>query len=199
MVIAGIVWNPPTSHAWAARVYVNSDEACRHGRKEFGLPSQVATFSKSIKAMSMRPRRKGDSFLTTTDDGNMDIHVAEINSPVAIGLYDIPVLKMNPLKWMGMGIKMSLPSFSGYTEHKPQLLKYCCQIECRVKPRSPASVLLLLDRKHSSESQNTELKESSTKSDAGTSVMLSKPILALEFNCLKMQVEPPVVVSKKDG
>lgn len=27
------------------------------------------------------------------------------------------------------------------------------------------------------------------------SVMLSKPILALEFSCLKMQVEAPVVVS----
>lgn len=27
------------------------------------------------------------------------------------------------------------------------------------------------------------------------SVMLSKPILALEFNCLKMQVEAPTVVS----
>ncbi|KAJ0677620.1 putative acetoacetate decarboxylase domain superfamily, protein NEOXANTHIN-DEFICIENT 1 [Helianthus annuus] len=33
VVIAGIVWNPPTSHAWAARVYVNSEEACKHGRK----------------------------------------------------------------------------------------------------------------------------------------------------------------------
>ncbi|KAI3672358.1 hypothetical protein L6452_38441 [Arctium lappa] len=151
-----------------------------HPFQEFGLPSQVATFSKSIKAMSTRPRRKSDGFLTTTDVGNMDIHVAEINGPVAIGLYDILVLRMNPLKWMGMGIKMSLPSF-------------------RVKPTLPARVLLLLDRKHSSESQNTELKESSAKSDAGTSVMLSKPILALEFNCLKIQVEPLVVVSKKHG
>ncbi|KAG5521742.1 hypothetical protein RHGRI_034085 [Rhododendron griersonianum] len=33
VVIAGIVWNPPTSCAWAARVLVNSDEACVHGRK----------------------------------------------------------------------------------------------------------------------------------------------------------------------
>jgi len=33
VVIAGIVWNPPTSCAWAARVLVNSDEACHHGRK----------------------------------------------------------------------------------------------------------------------------------------------------------------------
>ncbi|KAI3691564.1 hypothetical protein L6452_31360 [Arctium lappa] len=123
--------------------------------------------------MSMRPRRKSDGFLTTTIVGNMDIHVAEINGPVAIGLYDIldgffssTSFEDESIEMGGdgdMGIKMPLPSF----------------------------------RKHSSESQNTELKESSPKSDAGTSVMLSKPILALEFNCLKMHVEPPVVVSKK--
>ncbi|KAJ0492214.1 putative acetoacetate decarboxylase, protein NEOXANTHIN-DEFICIENT 1 [Helianthus annuus] len=51
VVIAGIVWNPPTSHAWAARVYVNSEEACKHGRKEFGLPSRVATLSKVSSQM----------------------------------------------------------------------------------------------------------------------------------------------------
>ncbi|XP_071926891.1 uncharacterized protein [Coffea arabica] len=33
VVIAGTVWNPPTSCAWAARVLVNSDEACIHGQK----------------------------------------------------------------------------------------------------------------------------------------------------------------------
>jgi len=33
VVIAGTVWNPPTSCAWAARVLVNSKDACNHGRK----------------------------------------------------------------------------------------------------------------------------------------------------------------------
>ncbi|CAN1357435.1 Protein NEOXANTHIN-DEFICIENT 1 [Linum perenne] len=46
VVIAGIVWNPPTSCAWAARVLVSSEDACHHGRKEVGLPSHVAKFSK---------------------------------------------------------------------------------------------------------------------------------------------------------
>ncbi|KAI3512404.1 hypothetical protein L1887_19719 [Cichorium endivia] len=199
VVISGIVWNPPISHAWAARVYVNSDEACKHGRKEFGLPSQVATFSKSIKAMSSRPKRTSNGFMTSNDvdlgsESNMDnIQVVEINCPVTTHRFDIgltsPVLKINPFKWMGMGpkIKMSLPSFSGHTEHKPELLKYYCEIECRLKPTSPARVLGLLDK---------ELKESSNKRDLSISVMFSKPILALEFNCLMMKVEPPVVVSK---
>ncbi|KAJ0865659.1 putative acetoacetate decarboxylase, protein NEOXANTHIN-DEFICIENT 1 [Helianthus annuus] len=205
VVIAGIVWNPPTSHAWAARVYVNSEEACKHGRKEFGLPSRVATLSKGIKAISRGPKRKANAFLATSDvgiDSNINIRVADINGRVSTSLYDItlasPVLKTNPLKWMSMGpeIKMSLPSFSGHTEHKPQLLKYSCQIECRVKPTLPARVLGELDRKHTSESQNVELDEYSDKGELSRSVMLSKPILAFEFNCLKMEVEPPVVVSK---
>ncbi|KAI3817405.1 hypothetical protein L1987_11195 [Smallanthus sonchifolius] len=172
---------------WAARVYVNSDNACRHGRKEFGLPSQVATFSKASSQM---------------------IHVAETDGPVTTSLYDIQLkspsmcihilLKLtDPLKWMALGpkIKMSLPSFSGHTEHKPQLLKYSCQIECRVKPTTPARVLGSLDRIDASESQNLELNESLKKREMSISVMLSKPILALEFNCLKMEVQPPVLVS----
>ncbi|GKC32145.1 protein neoxanthin-deficient 1 [Tanacetum coccineum] len=191
VVIAGIVWNPPTSHAWAARVYVNSDEACRHGRKEFGLPSQIGRFTKNVKAVSKSPQRN-----------DMDIQVAEIDGHVATNLYDIrltsPVTKTNPLKWMFLGpnIKMSLPSFSGHTKHKPQLLKYSCQIECRVQPTSIAKVLRRLDQNNTSESQNVELNESIEKREMSISVMLSKPILALEFNCLKMEVEPPVVVSK---
>ncbi|KAI3816694.1 hypothetical protein L1987_16398 [Smallanthus sonchifolius] len=198
VVIAGLIWNPPTSHAWAARVYVNNDEACRHGRKEFGLPSRVAMLSKGIKTIPRRPKRKGDTFLASRDvgiDSNINIHVADINGRAITSLYDItlasPVLKMNPLKWMAMGpkIKMSLPSFSGQTEHKPQLLKYSCQIECRVKPTWAARVL-------GSESQNVELNEHSEKGEVSRSVMLSKPILAFEFNCLEMEVEPPVVVSK---
>ncbi|KAL8248494.1 hypothetical protein R6Q59_005362 [Mikania micrantha] len=181
VAIAGIVWNPPTSHAWAARVYVNNDNACMHGRKVFGLPSQVATFSKL---------------------SSHTIHVAEIDGHMATNLYDIrlesPTLKTNPLKWMAFGpaIKMSLPSFSGHTEHKPQLLKYSCKIECRVKPTSPARVLGSLDRIDTFDSQDMEMNESLKKREMSISVMLSKPILALEFNCLKMEVQPPVVVSK---
>ncbi|KAJ0721056.1 putative protein NEOXANTHIN-DEFICIENT 1 [Helianthus annuus] len=185
--------------------------------QEFGLPSQVATFSKvidhvvftlqfelkfrfltlftfkqSITAISDRPERNGKG-------SNVNIRVAEIDGPVTTGLYDIrlesPISKTNPLKWMALGptIKMSLPSFSGHTEYIPQLLKYSCQIECRVKPTSPARVLGSTDR---IESQNVELNESSKKREMSISVMLSKPILALEFNCLKMEVQPPIVVSK---
>ncbi|KAK8958728.1 hypothetical protein KSP40_PGU022726 [Platanthera guangdongensis] len=41
VVIAGIVWSPPTSCAWAARVLVHNEEACRHGRKVFYEPNTL--------------------------------------------------------------------------------------------------------------------------------------------------------------
>lgn len=45
VVISGLVWNFPTSCAWAARVYVNNNEARNHGRKDVGLPSRLASFT----------------------------------------------------------------------------------------------------------------------------------------------------------
>lgn len=33
VALAGLVWNPPTSCAWAARVYVNRESARKHGVK----------------------------------------------------------------------------------------------------------------------------------------------------------------------
>lgn len=39
VVLAGLVWNAPTSCAWASRVMVNSRAARNHGLKAVGLPS----------------------------------------------------------------------------------------------------------------------------------------------------------------
>lgn len=39
--------------------------------------------------------------------------------------------------------------------------------------------------------------EAEYKRNLSISVMLSKPILALEFNCLKMKVEAPTVLLKQ--
>lgn len=44
VVMAGLAWNPPTSCAWAARVYVNNKEARNHGLAHVGLPSRLADF-----------------------------------------------------------------------------------------------------------------------------------------------------------
>uniref|UniRef100_A0A7N2L904 Protein NEOXANTHIN-DEFICIENT 1 n=1 Tax=Quercus lobata TaxID=97700 RepID=A0A7N2L904_QUELO len=89
VVIAGLVWNPPTSCAWAAKVLVNSNVACDHGRKEVGLPSQVARFSKRITAITSPPKSKDIGFLSMVGMGaafcspreHMNVQVTEINIP----------------------------------------------------------------------------------------------------------------------
>ncbi|RCV42283.1 hypothetical protein SEVIR_9G202800v4 [Setaria viridis] len=212
VVIAGIVWNPPTSCAWAARVLVNSVEACRHGRKEVGLPSHVATFSKTeASALGNKPLVESNSFLSVLGIGSTvpkqesrrEIEICETKGSSTKHLCNISM----PLtgshrhhKWMGPAIRMSLPSFSGQTEDHPDLLKYSCQVECRVRPVKPARIWNptttelqeCSDGKINSAGSNT-LADSYAQSQS-ISVLLSKPIFALEFSSLRMHVDAPKIV-----
>ncbi|PIM97360.1 hypothetical protein CDL12_30170 [Handroanthus impetiginosus] len=93
VVIAGTVWNPPTSCAWAARVLVSSDKACAHGRKDVGLPSQVASFTKSVKAVSGTKRSRFGGFMNKIGMDNMqnaiDIQAKEMNNHTAMDICSI--------------------------------------------------------------------------------------------------------------
>ncbi|XP_044487799.1 protein NEOXANTHIN-DEFICIENT 1-like isoform X2 [Mangifera indica] len=220
VVIAGIVWNPPTSCAWAARVFVNSDEACDHGRKYVGLPSQVARFTKRITTVRGQPNRKSCSFLNMLGLGTttkcfpkdfMDLQVREIKSHAATDICNIKLPAIGPApkhdKNLGLAVKMSLPSFSGLSEYIPNLLKYSCHIDCRVRAVEPAKVSgpsfateedtgKSLQHLHAHKSANSTTKELiDNERNLSISVMLSKPLIALEFNCLKMRVEAPIVVA----
>lgn len=212
VVIAGIVWNPPTSCAWAARVLVNSVEACRHGRKEVGLPSHVATFSQNeAAALRNKPLVKPNSFLSMLQMGSTiskqekrrEIEISETKGLSTRHLCNISL----PLtgshkhnKWMGPAIRMSLPSFSGQTQDHPDLLKYSCQVECRVRPVRPVWIW----SPRTAESQEGSAgKIGSTGSDVlaesdlqnqSILVLLSRPILTLEFNSLRMHVDAPKIV-----
>ncbi|XP_024448880.1 protein NEOXANTHIN-DEFICIENT 1 isoform X9 [Populus trichocarpa] len=209
----------PPNILWAARVLVNSGDACDHGRKDVGLPSQVAKFSKKITAIPRRRKSKFNGFLDMIGLGTassstkdcMDVLVTETNGPSATDICNIKLTTSVPGvkfdKWKGPAIKMSLPSFSGRTEYNPNLLKYTCSIECRVRAVQAAKVSgPSSPPKHDTEESQSQLKlktvEPSSREllDEGQnlsiSVMLSKPILALELSCLKMQVEAPVVVSQ---
>ncbi|XP_061991794.1 protein NEOXANTHIN-DEFICIENT 1 isoform X3 [Rosa rugosa] len=226
---------------WAAKVLVNSKEACDHGRKEVGLPSQVARFSKRITAVSRKPKTKQSEFLNligmkggfSDPREQVNVQVTEIMGQASKDTCNVnlttfvPALDIN--KWMGPAIKMSLPSFSGRTEYYPDLLKYSCQIDCRVRVVHPAKVSepspvpsnenenkqcseihscntppvpsnenenKQCSEIHSCNTQNQATKEfMDNEQNLTRAVMLSKPILALEFSSMKMQVEAPVVVS----
>uniref|UniRef100_A0A0E0M9B9 Protein NEOXANTHIN-DEFICIENT 1 n=1 Tax=Oryza punctata TaxID=4537 RepID=A0A0E0M9B9_ORYPU len=223
VVIAGIVWNPPTSCAWAARVLVNSAQACRHGRKEVGLPSHVATFSQTeADALRNKPLVKSNGFLrllgmrsTVSKQGNdHEIEISETKGSCTRHLCNIsvPLTGSNKHKWMGPAIRMSLPSFSsklnmtctvnfsGQIEDHPDLLKYSCQVECRVRPVRPAKIWRpriaepqeCPDGKISSKGSEVLAEPDAQKHTV--MVLLSKPILALEFNSLEMLVDAPKIV-----
>ncbi|KAI4343445.1 hypothetical protein L6164_010792 [Bauhinia variegata] len=216
VVISGLVWNRPTSCAWATRVYVNSDEACDHGRKEVGLPSQVARFSKRITAIPRQRRIRKSGFLdmigidTTFQNAkdHMDVQVTEIKFPGARDMSNVSLTSAEPAlnfdRWMGPVIKMSLPSFSGGTKYNPNLLKYSCRIECRVRAVEPLIVsgafpttndeeLCLQEHGGSSHTTGTgDAKDD--RQNVSNCVMLSRPILALKFSQMKMQVEAPLVL-----
>lgn len=224
VVIAGIVWNPPTSCAWASKVLVNSSEACLHGRKDVGLPSDVAKFSKlrccpeqriTAKTWPKESRHNGIlnmigfSSSISSPKFHLDTEVTEINGPAASvnNIFRINLVSTVPKEyskaWLGPPIKMTLPSFSGRTEYNPTLLKYSCQVECRVRVVQPLEIFgppateqkgseeLSSNFVHPAAAQEATEKRSRLSLD----VMLSKPILALEFNCLNMNVEAPLVVS----
>ncbi|EOX99646.1 hypothetical protein QUC31_014554 [Theobroma cacao] len=212
VVIAGIVWNPPTSCAWAARVLVNSEEACHHGRKDVGLPSQVARFSKRITPVPRQTKGKFGGFLNMIGMGTtihhskdcMEVQVAEVVGHASADICsiklitDVPTPRFN--KWMGPSITMSLPSFSGQTEYNPNLLKYSCRIACRVRAVRPARVSgpSPLKRDRDSDLETTDFTSDEPVDNGrnlSISVLLSKPILALEFNCFEMQVEAPIILS----
>ncbi|VVA92827.1 unnamed protein product [Arabis nemorensis] len=209
VVIAGIVWNPPTSCAWAARVLVNSDEACDHGRKEVGLPSQVARFSKKITAVPKQKRDRAFGFLDTVGLGTtpshpkdlVEVKVSEVDGAASADICKIQIRsdesETKLRNWMGPAIKMSLPSFSGNTKYYTNLLKYSCHLNCRVRPVRPAVISGTLDdeAENFSERDHTSQDLLENERQLSIAVMLSKPIIALQFKCLTMQVEAPAVLN----
>ncbi|XP_019443837.1 PREDICTED: protein NEOXANTHIN-DEFICIENT 1 isoform X2 [Lupinus angustifolius] len=215
VVIAGLVWNRPTSCAWATKVYVNSDEACNHGRKEVGLPSQMARFSKTIEAISRQPRERMSGFsniigindIFCNPKDHMNVQVTNVKCVDQADSCNISLTSsaVPALSWMGPAIKMSLPSFSGATVYNPNLLKYSCQIECRVQPVQPMKVSGAMPLTNGDKDQPSEDHgannhvvgdDQNDRQNLINNVMLSKPILALKFNQMRMQVEAPIVLSQ---
>ncbi|XP_064981403.1 protein NEOXANTHIN-DEFICIENT 1-like isoform X5 [Musa acuminata AAA Group] len=201
VVIPGIVWNPPTSCA----VLVNSHEACRHGRKEIGLPSQVAIFSKRDTAASEQPLYKcRKSSIHSKPKEQSEIQVLEMEDSSQIFICNISLPFAAGDNRMGPQIRISLPSFSGQTIYNPRLLKYSCQIDCRVRAVEAAKISRPRITQLNEFPNATEVKKinfddrlttENEERERSIAVLLSKPILALEFSLLKMQVEAPTDVT----
>ncbi|KAG0613944.1 hypothetical protein M758_6G139400 [Ceratodon purpureus] len=202
VVLAGIVWNPPTSCAWAARVIVNSKEACDHGIEEVGLPSRTAEFSLKTSTVERKPwwdflskisalRKRRESSRQVNHAVDIVESGGSLRRPLcSIELLNNAFMGAQAKGWPGPPMKMSLPSFSGKTELQPDLLKYSCRMNCRIRPISPARVSTLEStvEEDSGSSQTQQL-------DADVLSMLTgKPIVALVFDKMVMHVDAPTVV-----
>nr|ABR16607.1 unknown [Picea sitchensis] len=228
VVIAGTVWNPPTSCAWAARVLVNSKDACNHGRKEIGLPSHLALFSQSAQIVDDQQHIKKNLFSKLLPKWawqnnkcpklreKLEMEISEEKDSLRKPFCHIntmgDVIEPKPQRtWRTPSIRMSLPSFSGCTEHQPQLLNYSCDVECRIRIVQPSKVLAsdyqYCSHVYQSSSDATSnykqitASRDTTENDAQSlvvSVLISKPILSLVFEHMKVHVKAPTLVKKKE-
>ncbi len=184
VALAGLAWNFPTSCAWAARVYVNNDEAKRHGLKVVGLPSRKARFTRSTysNSPSTTPASSSTSIKKPTSDwwGPLGPHEA---SAVHIYNTDAPGNKHTPIcsidlsstmrhdgNEVGRGlrapptsirtlppkIQMFLPSFSGATALCPDILKYSLRLSTRIRFLKPIQVITPPRRDDMAEKQTTD-------------------------------------------
>lgn len=198
VIIAGTVWNPPTSCAWAGRVLVNSKEACSHGIKEVGLPSKEATFTHVIT-----PVQKKNSWWQWNPFSKLfpgqgertiersAIHIAEMDGSSRRPLckilfpFDRAILKVN--QWAGPKLSLSLPSFSGKTSEQPHLLKYLCQLKCSLRVVEPAVITVPLIDEGAEASRHRCYKSI-------LAILAAKPVLALCFERMLMRVEAPTLL-----
>ena len=158
VALGGLVWNPPTSCAWAARVLVNSKEARQHGVKTCGLPSHFVDFNDELDRAperhgwwkDTRPEsglaraerfvkggwknalRKNDEAPKETKGGERVV----VRDGKGAELCSLALPHAAP-SLPGPRIKMFLPSFSGRTDTCPNLLKYSLELNANVRLSAP--------------------------------------------------------------
>ena len=156
VALGGLVWNPPTSCAWAARVFVNDAGARAHGVKTCGLPSRLAQFDhgneteqphgwwKNKKPPSVLAkarafvvggwRTRPEKGKTKTKTVSEAVTLRDGTSGGDLCSLAIPSAGAGPL---GPRINLKLPSFSGRTQTVPDLLKYSLDLRANVRLSGP--------------------------------------------------------------
>jgi hypothetical protein len=190
--MAGLVWNWPTSCAWAARVYVSSRAARAHGRAHVGLPSRAAAFDPCAAAAPAPswwdPSGATPPVLHLVNDERVRTWRAPLRgAPCAReGLPGRRVaalaLPAAPKGWPGPAVALTLPSFSGGTPDCPALLRYACRLATRVRVVRAASVTPARGGARDGHPESL-------------SALLSGPaLLALSFGNMRMVVDAPTEV-----
>ena len=207
VTLGGVVWEPPTSCAWASRVHVCHDEARAHGVAHVGLPSRHAAFSRRActrepvsVTVRERPARgtahrllapwrrlRGRAYDRSNGHGGADPADVEVHQQ---RLPEVATFHRVPPKRTGLAagprIRMSLPSFSGLTSACPDMLRYAVRLSANVRPARPARV---------------ELPAMDAAAPDGASAparraLAGRPLVALVFEDMEMVCGRPAVVSR---
>ena len=195
VALGGLVWNPPTSCAWAARVFVNDAGARAHGVKTCGLPSALArfvddddaadaetrgwwkhvkppsafanarAFVKGERAVFKAKKRASRSETVRLRDGDTGADVCSLALPGA---------GAGPL---GPRINVKLPSFSGRTEACPDLLKYSLDLRANVRLSGP----ILADTEAETETAQTAAEATTSPAGAAPSAGFWAPTGDVRF------------------
>ncbi|KAG6545280.1 hypothetical protein Mapa_013393 [Marchantia paleacea] len=200
VIIPGIVWNPPTSCAWAGRVLVGSEEARDHGRKEVGLPSFAAQFSYSCVREHAAPSAWWDVRRWLNKGGKSpsivkhSMHLVQkergVSSPLC-SMHGLPERLTRSdedhRRWSGPSVQLYLPNFSGKTKEQPHLLKYSCRLNCKVSAVAPVKI---------APPATTEEINDDTRDVLA--VLTGKPLVSIFFDHMVMSVEAPTIVNMKE-
>ncbi|WIA32718.1 hypothetical protein OEZ86_005904 [Tetradesmus obliquus] len=211
VIMAGLVWNAPTSCAWAARVFVNNKEARDHGIKSVGLPSRLASFqalsqaagsSKAWWGSSAAPAAAGSS---SSNSGAEVVALHNVDRgrralpgrPVAV--LQLPAVARTG--FLGPRLRLSLPSFSGGTLEHPGLLQYSCDLRTSVMPVAPMTIQLpssqdwQQQQQQQTKQQRTQQQQQQQQQQQHPEVLDlllgGKPLVCLAFSDMEMRVEEP--------
>jgi len=202
VVLAGLVWNPPTSCAWAGRVYVNNREARDHGIKECGLPSHFVGFSQMDapkgSARRKQAQKKGcwwaEGRKGNVPGGTVALTAADsvLSTASMICEMDLPGVPP-PGQWRGPKIRMALPSFSGLTAVRPQLLKYDIDMNAQVRLSAPIKLRAPPEAEEKKRRRDAQAVPSAAAFDVAR-LFVGPPLLTIAFDNLQMMAGAPKVV-----
>ncbi|KAL6776373.1 CGL24 [Auxenochlorella protothecoides x Auxenochlorella symbiontica] len=212
VALAGLVWDGPTSCAWAGRVLVNSPAALQHGQQAVGLPSHAARFQAAGHSAWWHGGTPGGEIAATQARGwgqtraesaapaapclvvSLDDQAGRRGQPgpearhsptlCALRLPTVPSRKVPRMK-------LTLPSFSGATEAVPTLLKYSLKMHARIQP-----CRRILQHPLEPEGEHDEHVAAIQRLTGG------RAVLCLAFEDMKMEVQEPspmVQETKKGG
>lgn len=212
VALAGLAWNFPTSCAWAARVYVNNDEAKRHGLDVVGLPSRGARFTRGELSASSDNRQRqsqpkkqdqqqmkdwwglvGPRESSTVHIFNSDVRTKSKRPVCSIDMSSTVERAVRSPPFMPK-IQMFLPSFSGATARCPDILKYSLRLSTSVRFLKPMRVTPGAD-----ERDDDTRNAGDIEAFVGRHVLCGRPLVCMSFENMKMEVQAPEVFEPSKG